>query len=732
MTNLSLPLAPGNAVSPPAWHAFDIPCFGGRTTLKGTGKHYLTMRLAQLFTAEPLALPKIDGPAIIPSTYCGDDARVHAVQRKRGQFVALTGDIDEGDHPLGVIEAAVWSFAGDAAQSIYSSPSSRPGHRKWRIIIPLAAAVGFETWHAAQTLFHHHLAGAGIKPDPALRRAGQIVFAPNIPSIHEGSGTPLRMGGSVDGAPLYFERWHSSLDADGLDLAAGSHALDILLLTAVAHAEDAQRRAADNDAKRRRAERTGNSSTPIERFNQANDLNDLLVKYGYENAPDREEDWRSPQQKSGSYATQAHNDDDGRQWWVSLSGSDRAAGLGRECASGSYGDAFDLFVYYEHRGHLGSALAELQIQEALADFADLDLSDLPPLPQPAANGSKFRLQSLDELEHEAPRKLVIKGLVGCGDLGCIFGQPGAGKSVLGPYLAFRVAQGLPVFGMKTIAGPVIYVGAEDAHGMGRRLRALRKVYGESNSVHLATGLAGMMADLQSPEMQDLLQCIARLKPALVVIDTLAVGFPIDENASREMGAVVQICRTITEQGSAVILIHHSPKGDSSTPRGHSILNGALDVSIKVEPADTAGVIRCACMKNRNGFQQRFGFKIRSEVLGFDDDGDEISAPACEEVDLRSLPKDMKLSGAKLAALTILDSIAGDGERANAAAWRTRCIAPGMLSDAESEKSRSDMFGRAKRELLTAKLIVGGTNGAGEWIARCGVFRLGDEILLPDF
>ena len=357
---------------------------------------------------------------------------------------------------------------------------------------------------------------------------------------------------------------------------------------------------------------------------------------------------------------------------------------------------------------------------------------VPAFAPMVSSRSRFRLLGLDELDREPPRKHVIKGLLARGDLGCIFGQPGAGKSVLGPYLAYRIGLGLPVFGMKTIAGPVIYVGAEDPHGMGTRLRALQKVHGGAAPVHLATGLAGMMADRKSAEMQDLLDCVMLLEPSLVVIDTLAVGFPVDENASREMGAVVQICRMIADLGPAVVPIHHSPKGDSSTPRGHSILNGALDVSIKVDPADAEGNIRCSCMKNRNGFPRNFGFKIRSEALGIDEDGDPITAPVCEEVDLRSLPKGVKLSAAKRAALSILDEVAGISGRASVVAWRTLCIAPGVISNTDSEKNRSDMFGRAMRELLAAKLITIGDEAAGQWVSRYGALGTGPDSERPDF
>jgi hypothetical protein len=731
-------LAVCDTAASPAWHNFAVPVFGGRESHIQTGEPYATMRLADLFAMPPAAHPKIDSLAFIPSTYREYDARAHAIQQERGAYVTLTGDIDAGDHALKAVEAVVRDFAGNAAWSIYSSASSRPGDRRWRAVIPLRAPVDFQTWHAAQTVLHDEFACAGIVPDRTLARAGQIVFAPNVPAVHDKSGAHLREGGAVDGAPLYFESSRSGMTAPGLDLDRCGSALEILERIEDNQADDARRRAAADEAKAKRAERAGSGFTPIERFNEAHDLADLLVKYGYAGSPSNGADWRSPHQESGSYATRVSADDDDRQWWCSLSGSDREAGIGRECASGCHGDAFDLFAHYEHGGDRDAALAALRASEAAHAFDGVDV----PLPEHKADAvsgastpsgaSRFRLLSLDDLEHEVPRKPIIKGLVGRGDFGCIFGQPGAGKSVVAPYLALRVAQGLLAFGMKTVAGPVIYVSAEDPHGMGKRLRAARRVYGDVVSLHLATGLAGMMADIKSAEMQDLLRSIDERQPILVIIDTLAVGFSIDEITSLGMGTVVKICRMIADRGPAVLVIHHPPKADSSTPRGHGSLNGALDMSLRVDPADTSGVIRCTSMKNRNGFPRRFGFKIRSELIGHDEDGDPITAPVCEEFDLRNLPKDAKLSGAKLDALAVLDDLASGGDRVAMADWRARCIMPGVLSESVVAKFRADTFGRAKRELLRAGLITILVDGASEWVAQKSDLENLGPVEIPDF
>ena len=65
--------------------------------------------------------------------------------------------------------------------------------------------------------------------------------------------------------------------------------------------------------------------------------------------------YRSHHQSSASFATQNFG-----THWVSLSGSDAAAGIGRSKSMGEnsycFGDAFDLFVHYEHKGNFTAAL----------------------------------------------------------------------------------------------------------------------------------------------------------------------------------------------------------------------------------------------------------------------------------------------------------------------------------------------------------------------------------------
>jgi hypothetical protein len=114
--------------------------------------------------------------------------------------------------------------------------------------------------------------------------------------------------------------------------------------------------------------------------------------------------------------------------------------------------------------------------DARASFVAL-VGDLPPEAQGKAEarprGLTFETPDVCALRAlTAGRRPVIKGLLAAGDVGAIIGAPGAGKSLLGPRLAYAVAQGESAFGLKVGQGPVFYVAAEDHAGMRGRIAAL--------------------------------------------------------------------------------------------------------------------------------------------------------------------------------------------------------------------------------------------------------------------
>jgi len=117
---------------------------------------------------------------------------------------------------------------------------------------------------------------------------------------------------------------------------------------------------------------TNTGSSPIERFNAAYRIEDLMMEYGYDPAPNGL-NWQSPLQQSGSYASRVFLGDDGSEYFITLSESDAEAGLGIKTASGARcGDAFNLFVYYKHKGDRDAALLAWKEEEATRRKAQRD------------------------------------------------------------------------------------------------------------------------------------------------------------------------------------------------------------------------------------------------------------------------------------------------------------------------------------------------------------------------
>ena len=361
-------------------------------------------------------------------------------------------------------------------------------------------------------------------------------------------------------------------------------------------------------------------------------------------------------------------------------------------------------------------LAAASAQAALEELDRIVYGDDKPK-------SRLTFLSPSDCENLPTRRYVIKGLLAEGDVGTIVGAPGAGKSLLAPYLGFMVAQGEPAFGRRTRQGGVFYVAAEDGLGMRGRVRALRDEYGDADGFKLVAGVSDLLAK-NSPDLKELLKAVKRDRPSLIIVDTIAVAFPgLEENDAKSMGQVVHVARQLARRGAAVLLIHHDTKdGSNGLPRGHSILNGAVDVNLYLKRED--GAVTGKLTKNRNGStDEKLAFTVATIPLGEDEDGDTITTAICREADSADTgSREVKLSPSAKAALTVFYEI-GDGAPVGESIWRDRAIEGRRVSAADDRDGRRRTFKRAVEELTRKNVLV----------FRDGKFATGDspEALLGD-
>ena len=216
---------------------------------------------------------------------------------------------------------------GGACRLIYSTRSATPDDRRWRVLLPLAEPLAGADYADTQNALFDLLAERGIETDRSLARPGQLVYLPNRGEHYEHRVEQRRAAEADDRSPD-----HPAARGD----PPGSRR----------RGQEAARAEAQARARARGAGRTGATRRVVDRSSTRGSTVAGAAGALRLRATAAATTGGQPFQSSGSYATRDYGD-----YWVSLSGSDAAAGLGAASANGHrFGDAFDLFVHFEHAG----------------------------------------------------------------------------------------------------------------------------------------------------------------------------------------------------------------------------------------------------------------------------------------------------------------------------------------------------------------------------------------------
>ena len=217
----------------------------------------------------------------------------------------------------------------------------------------------------------------------------------------------------------------------------------------------------------------------------------------------------------------------------------------------------------------------------------------------------FQLLDDEELMALPDPKVLIKDTLWLDNLCVIGGQPNTFKSFLALEMALSIATGRRDMWGRPIrrSGGVVYVAAEGAAGVKKRVAAWKRHHGVESvpNFHLLPHPVQFGAVSESgsvrpnTEPAKLVRTVRRWYPAeapvLLVIDTLArctVG--VNESSPQDMGHVVKALDDLRkafgrsypgQTPPCVLVIHHSTKSGSSVLRG-SALEGATDAVTYME------------------------------------------------------------------------------------------------------------------------------------------------------
>lgn len=277
--------------------------------------------------------------------------------------------------------------------------------------------------------------------------------------------------------------------------------------------------------------------------------------------------------------------------------------------------------------------------------------------KPDSAGKRFELLDDAELGELAPPEWVIETVLPAKALAVIVAPPKSLKSFLVLDWAFHIASGMDWHGLRTKCGIVVYIYAEGTTGLQSRVAALKKYYG-------FTGAAGILflphsITINEPaEVQSLLSAIeakSDLRPALIIIDTLARNITGDENSQEAMSAFVRGCDQLREAtGATVAVVHHSGHTAEGRGRGSSVLPAAADTQIQCTRDGDRIQLECKFQKDA----PEFGLLTLEAI------------PVAGSLVLKPTGVNSgNLTGNRLIALTTLHNQFGD-EGAKYTTWRT--------------------------------------------------------------
>ncbi|MFB7278092.1 AAA family ATPase [Streptomyces hydrogenans] len=184
--------------------------------------------------------------------------------------------------------------------------------------------------------------------------------------------------------------------------------------------------------------------------------------------------------------------------------------------------------------------------------------------------------SLDNMPTLEP---LVGDLFHLDSLARIIGPSGHMKSFVVIDIAAHVGTGKPWHGHHVRQGTVVYLVAEGARGIRKRVRAWEKHHGMKMDHVL---FMPRPVQTRGPEWDVFIEAMRRLEPALIIIDTQArVSVGVEENSNTELGVVIERLDDLRRATEACVLVIHHTGHIGEHGRGASAAKGALQSEFHV-------------------------------------------------------------------------------------------------------------------------------------------------------
>ena len=220
--------------------------------------------------------------------------------------------------------------------------------------------------------------------------------------------------------------------------------------------------------------------------------------------------------------------------------------------------------------------------------------------EPPLHGTYYGLGALDR---EPSPDWLRKGLIPEKSFVVTYGGSMSGKTFIALDMALSIAHGVDYQDMATGEGYVIYVAAEGSANLKKRSGSWHEAKGLTPSDSTRMMIRPVGVSLDDPEaidhfISDVRQITKGAPVQLIVLDTLARMFNMDENSSKDMSVAINACDRIKRAFQcAVMPVHHTGKDTSRGARGSNALICAADVMLRVE--QIAGYVTMTTEKQKD-------------------------------------------------------------------------------------------------------------------------------------
>ena len=185
-----------------------------------------------------------------------------------------------------------------------------------------------------------------------------------------------------------------------------------------------------------------------------------------------------------------------------------------------------------------------------------------------ADPEPLRVLQIAEVPPEPPGQSawLVEDLWSRQAVGVLGGQPKTAKTFLALEIALAVASGAPCLGRFGVPepGPVLFFAAEDAPvNIRARLCDLAQARGvDFDTLPVFLILTHQLRLDLTGDLERLTQAVDTLRPRLLVLDPFVRIHRADENAAREISALLADLRALQRRFDlAILLVHHTRKGN---------------------------------------------------------------------------------------------------------------------------------------------------------------------------